>query len=94
MLKETLSRETAEAAPGPSSALNCSQNLRRDRFCFSRLAGPGRRRERRRPDRSLREEEFILILDKSPTEVLIWRLTQSLSLGPSLSPADQQQQRL
>lgn len=27
MLKETLSRETAEAAPGPSSALNCSQNL-------------------------------------------------------------------
>lgn len=31
ILKEMLSREMAEPGPGPSSVLNCSQNLRRDR---------------------------------------------------------------
>lgn len=31
MLKEMLSREMAEPGPGPSSVLNCSQNLCRDR---------------------------------------------------------------
>lgn len=30
ILKEMLSREIAEPGPGPSSVLNCSQNLRRD----------------------------------------------------------------
>lgn len=31
ILKEMLSIETAEPGPGPSSVLNCSQNLQRDR---------------------------------------------------------------
>lgn len=30
MLKEMLSRETAEPGPGPSSVLNCSQNLQEE----------------------------------------------------------------
>lgn len=35
ILKEMLSRETAEPGPGPSSVLNCSQNLQRDRAALT-----------------------------------------------------------
>lgn len=44
MLKEMLSRETAEPAPGPSSVLNCSQNLRRDTSALTN-SQPERRRD-------------------------------------------------
>lgn len=73
------------AAPGPSSALNCSQNLRRDRFCFSqRLANlEGAPRERRQPDRSGHGEEFIIDLDRTPAEVSVWWLASSVALSPA-----------